>query len=114
MAERPVKIIPLATARPRVPGPQTLGWGDWVSLPWEWRWEGGRRASCAPGLFLGDSFPGKFGDCLEESGRLCTFVIWGHSNSPQPETVETHLREHFLAHRCLFHGDWVEGFSARV
>ena len=62
---------------------------------------------------LGDSFPGKLGDCLEESGRLCTFVILGHSNSPQPETVETHLHEHFLAHRCLFHGHWLEGFSAR-
>ena len=51
MAERPIKIIPSATARPRLPGPQTLEGGDWISLPWEWRREGGRDTSCVPVLF---------------------------------------------------------------
>lgn len=80
MAERPIKIIPSATARPRLPGPQTLEGGDWISLPWEWRREGG----CVPVLFSLETLgPGDHGGqilrkvgggCLEEFGRLCN---WG-------------------------------------
>ena len=82
MAGRPIKIIPSATARPRLPGPQTLGGGDWISLPWEWWREGGRNTSCAPGLFSPEILgPGDHGGqilrrvggggCLKEFGRLC-------------------------------------------
>lgn len=117
MAERPIKIIPSATARPRLPGPQTLEGGDWISLPWEWRREGG----CVPVLFSLETLgPGDHGgQILRKVGggawkSLEDFVIGEHTNGSPRETLAIHPPENFLAHRCLFHGDWVERLSARA
>lgn len=83
---------PICHCRPEAPGSPTLGRGDWVSLPWEWRRESGRRTSCVPGPFssavlgpvtMRDNIPGTLGDCLEEFGRVCTFAIWGHTKGPR-------------------------------
>ena len=62
---------------------------------------------------MGDRFSGKLGVGVAWKS-LEDFVIRGHSNGSPPETLATHPPENFLAHRCLFHGDWVEGLSPKL
>ena len=62
---------------------------------------------------MGDRFSGKLGVGVAWKS-LEDFVIGGHTNGSPPETLATHPPENFLAHRCLFHGDWVEGLSPKL
>ena len=60
----------------------------------------------------GDRFSGKLGGGAWKS--LEDFVIGEHTNGSPRETLAIHPPENFLAHRCLFHSDWVERLSARA